>query len=474
MKSPQCVENKIRIAPPDYSKENHLAMFAPHRDLTPEMLFWAKDHNERRKAEASIPKPYSAPTVYPPNTPVKLVPRVLPTKSQVVINIYVLTQLFTEFDKTCKKRITPTGVTDGERGFEQTKRFYLTEVIPFFKTLKEHFEGVQKALFKEVKVMEEVFDQINDKVDRNDVDKQCAEIAKKNLLIENENLIAKCLSSQLLYDVERSRCLDLENELSKFKHENQSDDVGKMKKFLIFIHSLKSKIWNIRSCEPNNAKDVTDLIAQNDRFRAKVDNAKQRYKELFESIKITRTRTNEETSSLLTQIKDLKAQLAGNFKVANRSSVKTRVLAPGMYAIDIEPIPPRLKNNRSAHLDYIKHLKESVATVREIVEVARVVTPLDTALNSACIYSKHSQELVEYVIRTCPKEFMEREVHQKTQPSNDHMIHSTGVIRSTEASGSKRSSKTKNYKILPTKNLTKQKVEDHHRINKSVWKKVKG
>ncbi|GJV20854.1 retrovirus-related pol polyprotein from transposon TNT 1-94 [Tanacetum coccineum] len=526
MKSPQCVENKIRIAPPDYSKENHLAMFAPHRDLTPEMLFWAKDHNERRKAEASIPKPYSAPTVYPPNTPVKLVPRVLPTKSQVVINIYVLTQLFTEFDKTCKKRITPTGVTDGERGFEQTKRFYLTEVIPFFKTLKEHFEGVQKALFKEVKVMEEVFDQINDKVDRNDVDKQCAEIAKKNLLIENENLIAKCLSSQLLYDVERSRCLDLENELSKFKHENQSDDVGKMKSHISklereyislqlkcqhlqesFVNNKPQKSQEIpdfhsffkiknlehqihekdnvirdlkvllskskdRSCEPNNAKDVTDLIAQNDRFRAKVDNAKQRYKELFESIKITRTRTNEETSSLLTQIKDLKAQLAGNFKVANRSSVKTRVLAPGMYAIDIEPIPPRLKNNRSAHLDYIKHLKESVATVREIVEVARVVTPLDTALNSACIYSKHSQELVEYVIRTCPKEFMEREVHQKTQPSNDHMIHSTGVIRSTEASGSKRSSKTKNYKILPTKNLTKQKVEDHHRINKSVWKKV--
>ncbi|GKF31329.1 hypothetical protein Tco_0101127, partial [Tanacetum coccineum] len=29
-----------------------------------------------------------------------------PTKSQVKINLYVLTQLFTEFDKTCKTRIT--------------------------------------------------------------------------------------------------------------------------------------------------------------------------------------------------------------------------------------------------------------------------------------------------------------------------------------------------------------------------------
>ncbi|GKA41158.1 hypothetical protein Tco_0733751 [Tanacetum coccineum] len=126
----------------------------------PEQIFWSIDNNVTGKRH--IPhcqNALSALTVYPPNTPVKLVPRVLPTKSQVKINLYVLTQLFTEFDKTCKKRITPTGVTEGEIGFEQTKRCYLTEVIPFFKTLKEHFAGVQTALLKEVKVMEEIFDQ---------------------------------------------------------------------------------------------------------------------------------------------------------------------------------------------------------------------------------------------------------------------------------------------------------------------------
>ncbi|GKC47741.1 retrovirus-related pol polyprotein from transposon TNT 1-94 [Tanacetum coccineum] len=174
MKSPLCVENKVRIAPPDYSKENLLATFSPQRNLTPEQIFWSIDENDRKKIETSVPKPLLALTVYPPNTPVKLVPRVLPTKS----------------------------VTEGERGFEQTKRCYLTEVIPFFKTLKEHFAGVQMALFKEVKVMEEIFDQMSDEVDQNVMDKQCAEIVKKNLLIENENLIANCLSNQLLFDVE--------------------------------------------------------------------------------------------------------------------------------------------------------------------------------------------------------------------------------------------------------------------------------
>ncbi|GJZ34216.1 hypothetical protein Tco_0579652 [Tanacetum coccineum] len=219
MQSPLCVEKKVKIAPPNYLKEN----FAPQRDLTPEQIFWSKEINEIKKAETSGLRPLSTLTVYPPNTPVKLVPRVLPTKSQVKINLYTLTQLFTEFDKTCKKRITPTGLTEGERGFEQTKRCYLTEVIPFFKTLKQHFEGVQKALFKEVKGMEEIFDQMSAEVDQNTVDKQCAEIERKNLLIANENLIANCLSNQLMFVVEQSRCLDLKAEISKLQNENQRD-----------------------------------------------------------------------------------------------------------------------------------------------------------------------------------------------------------------------------------------------------------
>ncbi|GJU60316.1 hypothetical protein Tco_1238082 [Tanacetum coccineum] len=187
----------------------------------------------------------------------------------------------------------------------------------------------------------------------------------------------------------------------------------------------------------------------------------------------------------------------------SRSSVKTKVLAPGMYAIDVEPIPPRLKNNRNAHLTYINHLKESVETVREIVEEARVVKPLDNVLNYACQYTKLSQELVEYVIGTCPKEFTERDskapsipltrkkqvtftdtcststnntqkhgVHQKTQPSNVQVIPSTGVSSSTRASGSKPRSNTKHNRILPAKSVNNKKVEDHPRTNKSVWTKV--
>ncbi|GJT42602.1 integrase, catalytic region, zinc finger, CCHC-type containing protein [Tanacetum coccineum] len=64
----------------------------------------------------------------------------------------------------------------------------------------------------------------------------------------------------------------------------------------------------------------------------------------------------------------------------NEYSIKPRILAPGRYAIDVEPIPPRNRNNREVHLDYLKHLKESVETLREIVEEAKVERPLDISL----------------------------------------------------------------------------------------------
>ncbi|GKF07651.1 hypothetical protein Tco_0041875 [Tanacetum coccineum] len=171
-KSTLWVDSKIKIAPPDYSKENYLATFTPQRHLTLEQIFWSEDVH---KHLTNVPKPITALTVYPPNTPTKLVLRVLPTKSQVKINIYTLIQLFSEFDKTCKKRITPTGLTEGERGFEQTKECYLTEVIPFFKPLKEHFEGIQMALVKDVK---EIFEQMEAEVEQNVVDK-CNEYCRK-------------------------------------------------------------------------------------------------------------------------------------------------------------------------------------------------------------------------------------------------------------------------------------------------------
>ncbi|GKA39965.1 hypothetical protein Tco_0732558, partial [Tanacetum coccineum] len=64
-------------------------------------------------------------------------------------------------------------------------------------------------------------------------------------------------------------------------------------------------------------------------------------------------------------------------------AIKPKVLTLGMYAIDVEPIPPHNRNNREVHLEYLKHIKESVETLCEIVEEARIEKPLDNALENA-------------------------------------------------------------------------------------------
>ncbi|GJY96083.1 hypothetical protein Tco_0512444 [Tanacetum coccineum] len=70
------------------------------------------------------------------------------------------------------------------------------------------------------------------------------------------------------------------------------------------------------------------------------------------------------------------------------------------------------KVQKDDHTELVKRfsiLEESVETLREIVEKAKVERPFDKSLASACLYTKHSQELLEYAIGTCSKSFNQRD-----------------------------------------------------------------
>nr|GEV81623.1 hypothetical protein [Tanacetum cinerariifolium] len=264
---------------------------------------WSKDllkmKEEALEEHTTALRPIKALTVYLSNTHATLVPRVLPTKIQVKINIFALIQLFLDFEKTCKRRITPTGLTEGERGFEQTKECYLTKVISFFKTLKDHFEGIQKALTKEIKEMKEIFKELEAEVDQHVVNRKHPGIEQKNLLIANDNLIVDCLSKDVFYSA-----IDYVLTVSRFFDMHEAFNAAQKR-----IAKLESKNSNLQN------------KIQNDDHDAENEKVKRHYKEL---------------------------------------------------------------NNRKVHLDYLKHLKESVATLREIVKEARVEKSFDSSLASAC------------------------------------------------------------------------------------------
>ncbi|GJR42581.1 retrovirus-related pol polyprotein from transposon TNT 1-94 [Tanacetum coccineum] len=430
MNDSACVEKRVNITPPNYSKENFMATFTPQTQLTPEQVFWAMDL-EKRKAEKlkanALPLPILPPViVYPPNTPVHL-----------------------DFEKICKRRIIPTGITEGERGFEQTKRCYLTEVIPFFNLLKEQFDEVQKSLVTEVRAMKVVFENLEAEVDQNEIELKSGEIERKTLIITNENLIIECLSKDVFYTATdyvlnmsrfsdmhdaftfaQKRIADLESKNFNLRNKIQNDDHDLMIKHFSkleiqsrgnTIHELKEKLSRLtkKNSDADPTFDLKALVSQNkdltaklnalhdlnEHFRAENEKIKHHYKELYDSIKITCAKTTDQNNSLLSEIENLKAQLKDNSKCVTIPDCKPKVLAPGRYLIDVEPIPPRLKKNQEVHLHYIERLKENVETLREIVEDANVERPLDTSLALACCYTKHSQELLEYVIGTCPKDF---------------------------------------------------------------------
>nr|GFA93977.1 hypothetical protein [Tanacetum cinerariifolium] len=163
--------------------------------------------------------------------------------------------------------------------------------------------------------------------------------------------------------------------------------------------SLQGKDNAIRQLKKKLSKlHVTnsDTEPHNDLFRAENDKVKQHYKQLYDSIKITRAKHIKQVTKLTAKIMTLKTSVS-------KAKVQPPVLTRTKHAVDVEPIVPLLRNNRNAHLDYLRHLKESVEIIPDIVEEAKVVRPLDRSIVSACRYTKHSQELLEYAISTCPQ-----------------------------------------------------------------------
>nr|GFD27249.1 hypothetical protein [Tanacetum cinerariifolium] len=159
---------------------------------------------------------------------------------------------------------------------------------------------------------------------------------------------------------------------------------------------------------------------------------------------------------------------------------------------------PRLRNNRDAHLDYLRHLKESVETICDILEEAKVVMTLDRSIVFACRYTKHSLELLEYAIGTCshgsqqrakqlahiplirkkqvtfskPSDKSDSNTHQhvvtvKPQKTNVLVPPSTGVNSCPNDSGSQPKRNFKPNRISPAKGVNKLPVEDQLRTNKS-------
>nr|GEU97192.1 retrovirus-related Pol polyprotein from transposon TNT 1-94 [Tanacetum cinerariifolium] len=230
---------------------------------------------------------------------------------------------------------------------------------------------------------------------------------------------------------------------------------------------IKRELEEIETINIELDHRVTKLIAEN-------EHSKQTYKQVYDSIKLSR-----EKVLVITALKDTLRKLKG--KAIVNEAVTLHLIVPELLKIDVAPLAPKLHNNRTAHNDYLKHTQEETATLREIVENERLLNPLNTSLDCVCKYTKRIQELLIILKQTCPCindlgtklmamtpknnnkkiRFTEHIPSSGNTPikttsstnvvSNTHVLSSTGVNLLTSASGSQPQGNTKKDRIRVTK-----------------------
>nr|GEY73334.1 integrase, catalytic region, zinc finger, CCHC-type, peptidase aspartic, catalytic [Tanacetum cinerariifolium] len=326
-------------------------------------------------------------------------------------------------------------------------------------------------------------------------------IKLKNLLITNDNLIVACLSQEVFSVATNSklniarfiemhvanttvkaRCLALEAELANLRnnnHDNQKELINHFSKLEVNHLNLQLKYQNLKDSMGNNPpipdKDTLDfdsifVIGKMQASLQGKDNVINQLKKQLSQLQETHSDTDRtpkvqttysQTTKLTSHVTHLQAQndlfRAENNKIKQHykdlyDSIKiTHAKHIEQHAIDVGPIVPRLRKNRDAHLDYLRHLKESVETIHDIVEEAKIAhIPLikKKQVTGATPFDKSDRTTHKHVVTV------------KTQKTNVPVPPSTGVNRCPKASGSQPKSNPKPNRISPAKGVDKLPVED--------------
>nr|GEU63811.1 hypothetical protein [Tanacetum cinerariifolium] len=424
------------------------------------------------------------------------------------------------FDVVVKERTTATAITEGTWGFEHTKACFRDEIIPFVKAFKYLFNSFDQFLIDEPSEVQNVFYKMEQAVEQHRVESNRFQAKINKVLNENEQLLEQTISKDIVNIVvtstvdnayepahECERCVKLETELQKdFIKRESYDKLFKqyttLKKYCIslevdtqlkqeifqrdnsfsqqsvpsfdqlfeinelnaqsqekdmVIKKLKERIKSLsRNMKEENIKQeleeietinieldhrVIKLIAENEHL-------KQTYKQLYDSVKSLRIRSKEQS------LKDTLSKIKRKGIVDE--AVFLHPIDQELMKIDFAPLAHKLRNNRTAHNDYLKHTQEETVTLREIVEHERALNPLNTSLDYACKFTKRIQKVrfTEPITSLGNKAI--KISSSSNVVSNKHMLSSIGVTLPTSASGSQHSGNTKKDKIQQTPSSAKK------------------
>nr|GEW49805.1 uncharacterized mitochondrial protein AtMg00810-like [Tanacetum cinerariifolium] len=338
------------------------------------------------------------------------VPKELPKVSMVNTSLKKLKHHLVGFDMVVKKRTTTTAITEGTWGFKHTKACFRDEIIPFVNALKDLLNSFDQYLVDELFKVQNVFHQIEQDMEQHHLESKTFKVKMNKVLNENERHLEQVISKDIVNIIVNSsmdntsvsfttlekHCISLEVdsqlnqeifqqenlvsnqsapsfdhyfELNELKAQPQKKDmvISKLKERIkslsghIKEDKIKIELEEIETINIELDHRVSKLVAKNEHL-------KQTYKQLYDSIKST-------------PLKDALRKLKGKALVDD--DVTSHSIAPEMLNVDMEPLNPRLLNNRSAHSDYLKHAQEEAAILREIVEQGKLQNPLNASLDYA-------------------------------------------------------------------------------------------
>nr|GEW73786.1 hypothetical protein [Tanacetum cinerariifolium] len=326
---PKMTEKKVITKPINYAVLNQLSKdfktrFVPQTELSTEQAFWSRYLVQPEEPNLSA------------STTIIEVPKELPKVSLVNSSLKKLKLHLASFDMVIKERTTATAITEGTWRFEHTKASFRDDIIPFVKALKELFNSFDQFLIDELSDVQQVFKQMEQAVKQHYVCKSC-------VIIETEH--QKDFIHKECYDTFFQKFNTLEKHYISLEVDNQ----------------LKKEIFQ-RNISFSQESALT-------------------FAELFE-INDLKAQSHAKDTVIL-KLREKLQSLSGDVK---ERKVKREIEEIETLNIELDHKVTKLVA-KNEHLKKT-HTLEEAATLREIVESERLISPVDTSLDYACKYTK--------------------------------------------------------------------------------------
>nr|GEV55087.1 hypothetical protein [Tanacetum cinerariifolium] len=417
-----------------------------------EQAFWSRYSVQSEEPNLSL------------STTIVEVPKELPKVSMVNSSLKKLKFHLASFDMVVKERTTAKAMTEGTWGFEHTKACFRDEIILFVKALKELFNSFDQFLINELTEVQNVFNQMEHAVEQHCVEKNKFQDKIKNILKDNERLLEQAISVDIVnivvhdhvksadktvnvvevpkelpkvsmvnsclkklkfrlasFDIvvkERTTAIAITEGTWGFEHTKACfrDDIIPFVKtlkelFTSFDQCLIDEVTEVQNIFKQMELDVEQYCAEKTKFQTKMENVLKENDRL-----LTQALTVEIVNIVVHDYVNVDCLNvdACVHRVTTESELKPDFIKKECYEkflqqyhiletyVDVAPLVPKLRKNWIAHIDYIRHTQEEAATLREIVESERLLSPLNTSLAYACKYTRRIQELLMILQQTCP------------------------------------------------------------------------